>query len=155
MDIGGDGTAWLVAITGAVTGIGALILNRRSQKETAELTRAANRVARDRSRLEETEQAITSLERALERANEEIDRLSAARTRAEAERDEAKDLHRQMYAAQESRCREFAQDLTDAILVLRRVVRDEVAREAADAALEWPGHPHLEEESSGDDRGSD
>lgn len=142
MELGAGGVGWFVAATGFITGIGALVLNRRGQKEQAAVQRAANRIAHDKHRLEETQQALESLEKALGRANEEADRYRARAEASETALDEAKMLSRQMYAAQAAQCQAYAQELTEAILLLRQVVTDEIAAAAADDALGAPRHPH-------------
>ena len=141
-DLTSNGTAWLLAITAAITGIGALVMNRRGAKEQNALQKAANSMVEDKQRLEETEQAITSLERALTRAEADADRYRRLYTEAEAESTEQRELHRKMYSAQEARCREYASDLTDVILMLRHVVLDEVANAAATMAMARQEHPH-------------
>lgn len=143
----------MVAITSFITGVGALVLNRRGQKEQAVIQKAANRIQHDKHRLEETQQALESLEKALTRANEEADRYRARAESSEIALDEAKMLHRQMYAAQAAQCQAYAQELTEAILVLRQVVTEEIAAAAGDTALELPRHPHDPPRGSGATRG--
>ena len=140
--MGGEATAWLIAVTGFITGVGALYLNRRSQTEQNMLQQAANKVAADKHRLEETQQALDAMEALLDRATADADKYRARAGDLETDLDEAKMLHRSLYAAQEARCREYAQELTEAILILRQVVTEEIAAAAADRALTRDGHPH-------------
>lgn len=142
MDLGGESTAWLIAVTGFVTGVGTLVLNRRGQKDQKTMQVAANAIAADKHRLEETQQALDALQQLLDRAIEDAQRWRGRAEEAETELDEQRDLHRAMYSQQESRCREYAQELTDVILMLRRVVIDEIAIAQATIVLGRDEHPH-------------
>jgi hypothetical protein len=57
-----------------------------------------------------------------------------------------------MYSVQESRCREVQAQLTDALIVLRGVVGNEIAQAAADTAIAHVApHPHaLPSSTTGD-----
>ena len=148
-----NGTAWLAGITAAITAVGALVLNMRSKDDQKKQQDAAEKIHQDKHRLEETKQALDALQQMYTNANADADRY---RARAEEERqradsaedelDEQRELHRKMYSAQEARCREYASDLTDVILMLRHVVLDEVANAAATMALHRDEHPHPDRE---------
>lgn len=148
-----NGTAWLAGVTAMITAIGALVLNYRSKGDQDKQQQAAERIHQDKHRLEETQQALDALQRMFDNATSDADRY---RQRAEEERqradtaedelDEQRELHRKMYSAQEARCREYASDLTDVILMLRHVVLDEVANAAATMTLARKEHPHEDRE---------
>lgn len=134
-DLTSNGTAWLLAITGLITGVGAMVMNRRGQKEQHALQGVANSMAEDKNRLEETDQAISSLERALAWAEGQADKYRGLWETSE-------DKRRAEYAEQERLCREYAADLTATITVLKSRTNDPVAAEAAERVLTQPRHPH-------------
>lgn len=132
----------ITAVVGAVVGIGGLFLNRSSQREQRRQQQAANAAAQSKNRLDETQQALDATERRAERAEAGEEKLRLRVDLLESERDEQRTMHRAQYAVQESRCREVQAQLTDALIVLRGVVTDEVARSAATTAADVPPHPH-------------
>lgn len=138
MDLGSG----ILAATGFITGVGALYVNWRSQKDQRAQQVAANRVSEDKTELERTKQIVDQL-------STHNDRLIARSERAEGqvedlrdELDEERTLRRHMLAAQESRCRDVQGSMVETLIVLRGVVNDEIMRAAADAAIEQPSHPH-------------
>lgn len=138
-----DPSALLLGAAAVITAIGTIYVNRNSRRDQHRQAAAAAQVQRDQHQLEETKQALEALGSALTETRTDLHEERRLRRQAEAELEEKKTLHRHMYAAQESRCLEYAGQLTDTVLTLRGVVVDEIARAAADSALRaLPSHPH-------------
>lgn len=140
----------IVAITGAIVGLGGLVLNLRGQAAQRVEQYAANAALNTKARLDETQQALDAAGRRAEVAEtgerllrEENLRLRGEVDRLEDEIDEATTLRRHMLAQQEARCREQLTQITDVAISLRKVVTDETARAAAAVVLDRAlPHPH-------------
>lgn len=140
----------IVAITGAVVGLGGLALNLRGQSAQRIEQQAANAVLSTKTRLDETQQALDASTRRAELAEsgeralrEENQRLRGDVDRLEDEVDEATSLRRHMLSQQEARCREQLTQITDVAITLRKIVTDEAARAAAAVVLDRAlPHPH-------------
>lgn len=153
----------IVAITGAIVGLGGLLLNLRGQSAQRIEQQAANAALANKARLEETQQALDASTKRAETAEagerlwrEETVREREKSDRLEAELDEQRELHRHQLSRQEARCREQTALLTDALIVLREVVVDETAQAAAATVLDRRlPHPHeppeLEQRAPGDE----
>ncbi len=148
----------VVAITGAVVGIGGLILNRRGMKDQDRQQAAANQALENKSRLDETK---INLDAAMKRAEDAETRETRKQARIDVmeeqidglqqEVDEAHLYRRQQLSAQAAEFREKEARWIDDIATLRSVVVDEIARSAADTVLDRttaPRHvlPAAEEE---------
>lgn len=133
----------LVAITGFIVGIGGLLLNVRGVRDQNRQQSAATQAMGAKGRLDETQQALDAVEKRAELAETGETRKQARIDQLEDELDEERLLRRHQLAQQEARCREQVTALTDALITLRGVVVDEVARAAALTALDRNlPHPH-------------
>lgn len=138
MDLGSA----ILAATGAVTGVGALWVNWRSQKDQKVQLAAAQRVVEDKTELEKQKQIVDQLSAHNDRLIIRAERAEAHEEDLRDELDEERTLRRHMLAAQESRCRDVQGSMVETLIVLRGVVNDEIMRSAADSAIDQPPHPH-------------
>lgn len=148
----------IVAITGAIVGVGGLMLNLRGVRDQNRQQAAAEQALETKTRLDETQLLLDGQAKALERADTR-ERDLLARIDQLAERGEQKDrrieqledeldekdlLRRQQLSQQEARCREQTTALTDVVITLRSVVVDETAKAAAATVLDRQlPHPHV------------
>ncbi len=112
--------AVIMAGVGLVTGIGGLVLSKTGQRADAEQTEAAHALATRVQRSHEMEGLVDRLEKALERADRE---LEAERTENDRRSHE-----------QANRCRAALMSAMDTVHTLQSIVRDEIAVEAARTA---------------------
>lgn len=146
MDVGSA----ILAATGIVTGIGALYVNYRSQRDQNRQQAAASSIAEKAGRVDEVIKSNEVLSGMNDRlvtqltdARMQVDTLRERNDMLENEVDEQKELRRQMLSRQAARCEEVQAMLTDTVLTLRDVVQDEIAKTAAGVVLGTAGpHPH-------------
>ncbi len=96
----------VIAVTGLVTGLGALWLNWRSQKDQTRQQAAASAMVKSKARLEETQQALDALRTALEIERETTTTPRVRNQHLEDSLDEERSLRHHLFSAQVSRCRE-------------------------------------------------
>lgn len=135
--------AVIVALTGALATIGALVQNRRGRAEQARQQTAADQALSDKTRLDETQQALDATERRAERAEAGEERKQLRIEQLESDLDAERDRRRRELQAQEVRCRSTHERLVDTITTLQTVVVDEISRAAAGEAVAMVRpHPH-------------
>lgn len=138
----------VVAITGAVVGIGGLLLNRRGMKDQNRQQVAANQALENKSRLDETQMNLNAAMKRAEdaearetRKQGRIDVLEKQVDALQQEVDEAHLYRRQLISALSAEHRNEMSKLVDDLATLRSVVVDEIAKSAADTVLERTTHP--------------
>jgi hypothetical protein len=136
----------IVAAAGVLTGLGAWLVSRRGQRETAAEKSLATTVARDRGRVEETQQALDTYVGLVETLRDESARVTAIADQMRVDlSDERRDhmTDNAAYGLIEQRCRAQSATLTEALNVLSTVVVNETALQLIQRTRgEITEHPH-------------
>jgi chromosome segregation ATPase len=147
-----DPAAIITACAGLLGVVGGLLVSRRGQRETAKQEAVADRVEADKTKLEETQQALDSYglltsvisrerdsagERA-DRAEERADRAATRADKAEDALDRERKAHardREAWEKQEEHHQAQVRSMLEGIAVIRAALVSEVAKAAADSLL--------------------
>lgn len=126
----------LIALITGIVALAGYGLARRGTKEQNQQSAAATALAALEARADRAEQRETY-------ERERAEKAEARYRAAEDKIDEVQDNCRKQLNEQSSRCTAVADSLTSTIVTLRDVVLDEVAKTAAQTALdETAPHPH-------------
>lgn len=143
-----DPASLIVALTGGFTAVGAIITSRRGDKSKAAQQAAADQLAGRDQQWSERGEVIKDLRDELDRANtaRERDRLDADKRAAAVTHRYHEDIVRMR-----RECSEHRDQLAETLRTVLDIVHDEIARAAAQAALDDDSeHTHHDEEDFND-----